>query len=48
MDAKPFVLVVGLDLADTASGGFALDQAARIAMRIPGSQMHVVHVRADE
>jgi nucleotide-binding universal stress UspA family protein len=39
-----FVLVVALDLADTASGGYALDQALRIARRIPGSQMHVLHV----
>jgi len=48
MKTKPFILVVALDLVDTASGGFAVDQAARIAMRIPGSQMHVVHVRADD
>ncbi len=45
---RPFVVVVGLDLGDTASGGFALDQAARIALRIPGSQMHVLHVAAGE
>src|SRR4029077_5946727 len=41
---KPFVLVVGLDLTDTESSGFALDQAARIAMRISRSQMHLLHV----
>ncbi len=41
---RPFVLVVALDLADTASGGYALDQAARVAMRIPRSQMHALHV----
>jgi nucleotide-binding universal stress UspA family protein len=39
-----FVLVVAVDLADTASGGYALDQAFRIARRIPGSQLHVLHV----
>lgn len=41
---RPFVLVVGLDLTDTESSGFALDQAARTAMRVPGSQMHLLHV----
>jgi nucleotide-binding universal stress UspA family protein len=40
---RPFVLVLGLDLKDTASSGFAFDQAARIAARIPDSQMHVVY-----
>ncbi len=46
--ARPFVLVVALDLADTPSGGFALDQAARIALRIPGSQMHALHVSSGD
>jgi nucleotide-binding universal stress UspA family protein len=41
---KPFVLLAALDLADTDSGGYALDQAMRIATRIPGVQMHVLHV----
>ncbi len=41
---RPFVLVVALDLADTASGGYALDQAMRIATRVADSQLHVVHV----
>ncbi len=41
---RPFVLVVALDLADAPAGGYALDQAGRIAMRIPKSQMHVLHV----
>ena len=41
---RPFVLVVALDLADTESGGYALDQATRIATRVPGSQLHVLHV----
>jgi nucleotide-binding universal stress UspA family protein len=45
---RPFVLVVGLDLADPASGGYALDQAGRIALRIPGSQLHVLHVAGGE
>jgi len=41
---RPFVLLAALDLADTESGGYALDQALRIATRIPGCQMHVLHV----
>ncbi len=43
---RPFVLVVGLDLTDTESSGYALTQAARIAVRIPNSQMHLLHVLA--
>jgi nucleotide-binding universal stress UspA family protein len=35
-------LVVGLDFKDT--GGAAFDQAARIAKRVPGSAIHLVHV----
>jgi nucleotide-binding universal stress UspA family protein len=42
--ARPFTLVVAVDLADTASSGYAFDQAARIARRIANSQLHVVHV----
>lgn len=42
--ARPFVLLAALDLADTESGGYALDQALRVASRIPGCQMHVLHV----
>jgi nucleotide-binding universal stress UspA family protein len=45
---RPFVLVVALDLADTESGGYAVDQAMRIATRVPGSQLHVLHVSADD
>jgi len=41
---RPFVLLSALDLADTESGGYALDQALRIATRIPDCQMHVLHV----
>jgi nucleotide-binding universal stress UspA family protein len=41
---RPFVVVVGLDLADTETSGFALDQTVRIAMRVAGSEMHLVHV----
>jgi nucleotide-binding universal stress UspA family protein len=41
---NPFVLVLGLDLADTASSGFAFEQASRIAPRIAKSRMHVVYV----
>ncbi len=47
-NARPFVLLVALDLADTASGGYALDQATRIATRIQGSQLHVLHVSTSE
>jgi nucleotide-binding universal stress UspA family protein len=47
-DDRPFVLVVAVDLADTDTSGFALDQAARVAMRIPSSEMHVVHVTPKE
>lgn len=43
---SPFVLVLGLDLADTVSSGYAFDQAARIVARIPGSRMHVVYALA--
>jgi nucleotide-binding universal stress UspA family protein len=41
---RPFVLVVGIDLMDTLSSGYALNQAARMAMRIPGSEMHLLYV----
>ncbi len=44
----PFVLVVALDLADTASSGFALDHALRIITRIERSQLHVVYVTASD
>src|ERR1700689_4186142 len=44
----PFVLVVALDLADTESGGYALDQAMRVATRVSGSQLHVLHVSTDD
>jgi nucleotide-binding universal stress UspA family protein len=45
---RPFVIVVALDLSDTGSGGYALDQAGRIAFRIPESQLHVLHVSTGE
>jgi nucleotide-binding universal stress UspA family protein len=41
---RPFVLLAALDLTDTESGGYALEQALRVASRIPGAQMHVLHV----
>lgn len=41
---RPFVLVLGVDLADTVTSGFAFEQAARMVRRIPGSQLHVVYV----
>lgn len=43
---RPFVLVVGLDLTDTETSGYALNQSARIALRIPGSQIHLIEVIA--
>jgi nucleotide-binding universal stress UspA family protein len=45
---RSFVLVVALDLADTDSGGYALDQATRVAARVPGSWLHVLHVTASD
>jgi nucleotide-binding universal stress UspA family protein len=45
---RPFVLVLGLDLTDTASSGFAFDQAVPIATRIAKSQVHVVYVLPEE
>jgi len=41
---RPFVIALGLDLTDTASSGYAFDQAGRIAARIPDSQVHAVYV----
>lgn len=45
---KPFVLLLGLDLADQNSSGYALDQALRIASRIERSDVHVLYVLADD
>jgi nucleotide-binding universal stress UspA family protein len=45
---RPFVLVLGVNLADQESSGHAFDQAIRIASRIPCSEMHVVHVLQPE
>jgi nucleotide-binding universal stress UspA family protein len=44
---RPFALVVGVNLTDQASSGYALDQGLRIAARIAGSEVHVVHVVGD-
>jgi nucleotide-binding universal stress UspA family protein len=41
---KPFVLVLGLDIADQESSGYACDQAMRIASRITDCVLHIVHV----
>jgi nucleotide-binding universal stress UspA family protein len=41
---QPFTLVIGVDLADTNTSGFVLDQAARISARIPDSRIHVLYV----
>ena len=38
-----FAIVLGLDLSDTDSSGYAFDQAARIAARISPSEVHVVY-----
>jgi nucleotide-binding universal stress UspA family protein len=40
--ANAFTLVVGNDF--TEASGFAFDQAARVARRIRGSELHVMHV----
>jgi len=45
---RPFTLVVGVDLTDTAASGYAFDQAGRIARRIPNSQLHAVHVMREK
>jgi nucleotide-binding universal stress UspA family protein len=45
---RPFLVLVGLELTEAAAGVFALDQAARIASRIPGSQLHVLHVLTND
>jgi nucleotide-binding universal stress UspA family protein len=37
-----FSIVVGLDFTD--ADGPAFDQAARLALRVPGSELHLVHV----
>ncbi|MGO9838279.1 MAG: universal stress protein, partial [Polyangiaceae bacterium] len=47
-NAGPFVVVLGLDLTDTESSGFAFDQAARMVGRIPDAVLHVLHVLAPE
>ena len=39
-------IVVGLDFSD--ADGPAFDQAARIALRVPGSELHLVHVFGTE
>jgi nucleotide-binding universal stress UspA family protein len=40
--AARFSVVVGLDFTD--ADGPAFDQAARLALRVPGSELHLVHV----
>jgi nucleotide-binding universal stress UspA family protein len=47
-ERRPFVLVLGLDLTDTTSSGYAFDQAHRIAARIERSQVHPVYAMAEE
>jgi nucleotide-binding universal stress UspA family protein len=48
MKSQSFILVLGLDLRDTTSSGYAFDQAARIAARIERSQVHPVCVLPEE
>jgi len=45
--SRPFVVVVGVDLRDQDSSGYAFDQAVRIASRVGGSEAHVVYVVDD-
>jgi len=43
--ASTFTLVVGHDFSeDSAASEYAFEQAARVARRIPGSHLHVLHV----
>jgi len=44
--APPFTLVVGNDFSPAS--GYAFEQAARVARRVPGSDLHVVHVMDGE
>lgn len=45
LPTRPFTMVVGDDFEPTS--GHAFDQAVQMAMRIPGSHLHVVHVARD-
>lgn len=45
---RPFVIVIGLDLKDQDSSGYAFDQAMRMASRIASSEAHVVYVVAED
>ncbi|MEO8874769.1 MAG: universal stress protein [Polyangiaceae bacterium] len=40
--SAPFSIVIGLDFKD--AGAFAFGQAARVAAKIPGCQLHLLHV----
>ena len=40
--ARKFTVVVGLDFTD--ADGPAFDQAARLVLRVPGGELHLVHV----
>jgi nucleotide-binding universal stress UspA family protein len=46
VSTPPFTVVVGTDFSPAS--GYAFDQAARVARRIPGSDLHVVHVMEGE
>ena len=48
LQVRPFVLVLGLDLTEQESSGYAFDQAVHIASRIDHSEVHVVHVVAND
>lgn len=45
---RAFVVVVGVDLRDQDSSGYAFDQAMRMASRIDRSEAHVVYVVPDD
>jgi nucleotide-binding universal stress UspA family protein len=46
--AKPFRVLVGVDLEDQASSGYALDAGLRMASRVAGSEVHAVQVVSSE
>jgi nucleotide-binding universal stress UspA family protein len=45
---RPFVLLLGLDLSDQESSGYAFQQAVRITSRIASCTMQIVHVAPPE
>jgi nucleotide-binding universal stress UspA family protein len=41
---EPFVLLLGLNLGDQKSSGYAFEQAARISARLQSCTLHILHV----